>query len=75
MPASRPSRRAALTATAAAAPGPAVSLRRGKLLFVLNCGSDPKTVQVPGDQRDLSTGGIVMDEVSLGRYAVAVLKP
>jgi beta-galactosidase len=51
------------------------AVRRGELLFVLNHGSEPVTVQVPGVHRDLLTGGIVMDEVSLSRYGVAVLKP
>ncbi|MDW4904392.1 beta-galactosidase [Streptomyces sp. ADMS] len=51
------------------------AVRRGELLFVLNHGSDPVTVQVPGVHRDLLTGDIVIDAVSLGRYGVAVLKP
>ncbi|MBW8738430.1 MAG: beta-galactosidase [Streptomyces turgidiscabies] len=58
-----------------ALPAEVEAVRRGELLFVLNHGTEPVTVQVPGDHRDLLTGNTVSDEVSLGRYGVAVLKP
>ncbi len=58
-----------------ALPAGVEAVRRGELLFVLNHGSDPVTVQVPGVHRDLLTGDTVTDTISLGRYGVAVLKP
>jgi beta-galactosidase len=58
-----------------ALPAGVEAVRRGELLFVLNHGTEPVTVQVPGVHRDLLTGAVVTDEVALGRYGVAVLKP
>ncbi|MDQ0933059.1 beta-galactosidase [Streptomyces turgidiscabies] len=58
-----------------ALPAGVEAVRRGELLFVLNHGTEPVTVPVPGVHRDLLTGATVSDEVSLGRYGVAVLKP
>ncbi|MFF9278313.1 beta-galactosidase [Streptomyces griseosporeus] len=49
------------------------AVRRGTLLFLLNHGRAPVTVPVPGTHRDLLTGSRVTDEVTLGRYGVAVL--
>ncbi|MGW0465526.1 beta-galactosidase [Streptomyces sp. NPDC003027] len=51
------------------------AVRRGEVLFVLNHGREPVTVEVPGTHRDLLTGTAVTDRVTLGRYGVAVLKP
>ncbi|WP_225877273.1 beta-galactosidase, partial [Streptomyces resistomycificus] len=51
------------------------AVRRGELLFVLNHGRDAVTVEVPGVSRDLLTGATVQDELTLGRYGVAVLQP
>ncbi|KUN25319.1 hypothetical protein AQJ11_21375 [Streptomyces corchorusii] len=54
---------------------PAVeAVRRGELLFLLNHGWEPVTVQVPGTHRDLPGGTDVTDAVTLGRYGVAVLR-
>ncbi|MFI6566949.1 beta-galactosidase [Streptomyces sp. NPDC050534] len=50
------------------------AVRRGDLLFVLNHGRESVTVQVPGTHRDLLTGTAVEDELTLGRYGVAVLR-
>ncbi|MER6424265.1 beta-galactosidase [Streptomyces sp. NPDC001137] len=50
------------------------AVRRGDLLFVLNHGREPVTVQVPGTHRDLLTGAAVEGEVTLGRYGVMVLR-
>lgn len=51
------------------------AVRRGELLFLLNHGTDPVTVQVSGAHRDLLTGDTITDVLQLGRYGVAVLKP
>ncbi|WP_309053894.1 Beta-galactosidase C-terminal domain, partial [Streptomyces sp.] len=51
------------------------AVRRGEVLFVLNHGREPVTVEVPGTHRDLLTGTSVTDRVALGRYGVAVLRP
>ncbi|MET7451706.1 beta-galactosidase [Streptomyces sp. NPDC005574] len=51
------------------------AVRRGDLLFVLNHGREPVTVDVPGTHRDLLTGTAVQDTLTLGRYGVAVLAP
>ena len=50
------------------------AVHRGDLLFVLNHGREAVTVQVPGSHRDLLTGTTVEDELTLGRYGVAVLR-
>ncbi|MFE5713624.1 Beta-galactosidase C-terminal domain [Streptomyces sp. NPDC056501] len=44
-------------------------------LFVLDHGSEPVTVEVPGTHHALLTGTAVTDRVALGRYDVAVLLP
>ncbi|AJP04079.1 beta-galactosidase [Streptomyces cyaneogriseus subsp. noncyanogenus] len=49
------------------------AVRRGEVLFLLNHGRDPVTVQVPGTHRDLLTGETVTGRVTLGRRGVAVL--
>ncbi|WP_369780391.1 Beta-galactosidase C-terminal domain [Streptomyces sp. R33] len=52
------------------------AVRRGGVLFVLNHGLEPVTVDVPGTHRDLLTGAAVTDRVTVGRYAaVAALRP
>ncbi|MEU9370628.1 beta-galactosidase [Streptomyces avermitilis] len=51
------------------------AVRRGDLLFVLNHGREPVTVAVPGTHHDLLTGATVTNDVVLGRYGVAVLRP
>ncbi|MEU2543161.1 beta-galactosidase [Streptomyces iakyrus] len=51
------------------------AVRRGEVLFVLNHGREPVTVDVPGTHRDLLTGTDVTDRVTLGRYGAAVLRP
>jgi beta-galactosidase len=51
------------------------AVRRGEVLFVLNHGREPVTVEVPGTHHDLLTGTVVTDRVTLGRYDVAVLRP
>lgn len=51
------------------------AVRRGDLLFVLNHGRETVTVQLPGTHHDLLTGVTVEDELALGRYGVAVLRP
>jgi beta-galactosidase len=51
------------------------AVRRGELLFVLNHGREPVTVEVPGTHHDLLTGKAVTDRITLGRYDVAVLRP
>ncbi|MFF4523041.1 beta-galactosidase [Streptomyces bluensis] len=51
------------------------AVRRGELLFVLNHGREPVTVEVPGTHHDLLTGEALTDRVTLGRYGVAVLRP
>jgi beta-galactosidase len=51
------------------------AVRRGEVLFVLNHGREPVTVEVPGTHHDLLTGAAVTDRVTLGRYDVAVLRP
>ncbi len=50
------------------------AVRRGELLFLLNHGREPVTVQVPGAHRELLGGTDVTDAVALGRYGVAVLR-
>ncbi|MGW4730891.1 beta-galactosidase [Streptomyces shenzhenensis] len=51
------------------------AVRRGDLLFLLNHGRDPVTVQLPGGHRDLLTGETVGGALTLGRYGAAVLGP
>ena len=51
------------------------AVRRGDLLFVLNHGREPVTVQVPGGRRDLLTGAVVAGQLTLDRYGVVVLRP
>ena len=51
------------------------AVRRGEVLFVLNHGREPVTVEVPGTHHDLLTGTDVTDQVTLGRYGAAVLQP
>lgn len=51
------------------------AVRRGELLFLLNHGREPVTVDVPGTHRDLLTGAPVTGRTTLGRYGAAVLKP
>ncbi|MEU7382568.1 beta-galactosidase [Streptomyces sp. NPDC042207] len=51
------------------------AVRRGELLFLLNHGREPVTVDVPGTHRDLLTGEAVTGRTTLGRYGAAVLKP
>ncbi|MFJ6693614.1 beta-galactosidase [Streptomyces sp. NPDC091294] len=57
-----------------ALPAEVEAVRRGDLLFLLHHGRDPVTVDVPGTHRDLLTGAVVTDRVTLGRYGVAVLR-
>ncbi|MCW8102597.1 beta-galactosidase [Streptomyces tauricus] len=56
-------------------PAQVEAVRRGDLLFVLNHGSDPVTVEVPGEYRDLLGERQVTGSLELGRYGVAVLSP
>ncbi|MET8947885.1 beta-galactosidase [Streptomyces sp. NPDC004542] len=51
------------------------AVRRGAVLFLLNHGREPVTVEVPGTHRDLLTGATVVDRTTLGRYGTAVLEP
>ena len=51
------------------------AVRRGEVLFVLNHGREPVTVEVPGTHRDLLSGTDVTDRITLGRYEAAVLRP
>ena len=51
------------------------AVRRGDLLFLLNHGREPVTVEVPGSRRDLLTGAQVEGACALGRYDVVVLCP
>ncbi|MFE2533535.1 beta-galactosidase [Streptomyces sp. NPDC059371] len=51
------------------------AVRRGDLLFLLNHGRAPVTVEVPGGHRDLLGGAPVRDSVRLERYGAAVLAP
>ncbi len=51
------------------------AVRRGEVLFVLNHGREPVTVEVPGTHHDLLSGTDVTDRVTLGRYEAAVLRP
>jgi len=51
------------------------AVRRGDLLFLLNHGREPVTVDVAGTHQDLLTGQSRTDRVTLGRYGVAVLQP
>ncbi|WP_324788937.1 beta-galactosidase [Streptomyces sp. H51] len=56
-------------------PGQVEAVRRGELLFVLNHGREPVTVEVPGTHHDLLTRATVTDRLTLERYGVAVLRP
>ncbi|UPZ28653.1 beta-galactosidase [Streptomyces sp. LRE541] len=56
-------------------PAQVEAVRRGDLLFVLNHGRDPVTVEVPGEYRDLLGERQVTGSLELGRYGVAVLSP
>ncbi|MGC0385427.1 beta-galactosidase [Streptomyces sp. SAI-129] len=56
-----------------ALPADVEAVRRGDLLFLLHHGRAPVTVDVPGTHRDLLTGAVVTDRVTLGRYGAAVL--
>ncbi|GGX22487.1 beta-galactosidase [Streptomyces lomondensis] len=51
------------------------AVRRGEVLFVLNHGREPVTVEVPGTHHDLLTDTAVTDRITLGRYGAAVLRP
>ncbi|MFE7976217.1 beta-galactosidase [Streptomyces shenzhenensis] len=51
------------------------AVRRGDLLFLLNHGREPATVQLPGGHRDLLTGETVGGALTLSRYGAAVLAP
>ncbi|MEU1160987.1 beta-galactosidase trimerization domain-containing protein, partial [Streptomyces sp. NPDC005921] len=51
------------------------AVRRGELLFLFHHGREAVKVQVTGAYRDLLTDSMVIDEIVLGRYGVAVLKP
>ncbi|MGW3101889.1 beta-galactosidase [Streptomyces sp. NPDC001100] len=51
------------------------AVRRGELLFLLNHGREPVTIQVPGAYADLLTDTLAENELTLGRYGVAVLRP
>ncbi|MGV4890486.1 beta-galactosidase [Streptomyces viridosporus] len=51
------------------------AVRRGEVLFLLNHGREPVTVEVPGTHRDLLTRTTVTDRLTLGRYGAAVLGP
>jgi beta-galactosidase len=51
------------------------AVRRGELLFVLNHGREPVTVEVPGTYLDLLTDETVTGGLTLGRYGAAVLRP
>ncbi|GGS01269.1 beta-galactosidase [Streptomyces humidus] len=51
------------------------AVRRGDLLFLLHHGREPVTVELPGAHHDLLTGTTVTDEITLGRYGAAVLRP
>jgi beta-galactosidase len=55
-------------------PGQVEAVRRGEVLFLLNHGREPVTVDVPGPHRDLLTGTDVTDRITLGRYGAAVLR-
>ncbi|WP_037679434.1 beta-galactosidase [Streptomyces griseus] len=56
-----------------ALPAEVEAVRRGELLFLLNHGREPVTVEVPGSHTDLLTGEGHTDRLTLGRYGVAVL--
>ncbi|MFE1204903.1 beta-galactosidase [Streptomyces sp. NPDC058762] len=51
------------------------AVRRGDLLFLLNHGREPVTVDLPGTHHDLLTETTATDRITLGRYGVAVLTP
>ncbi|WP_328553107.1 beta-galactosidase [Streptomyces sp. NBC_00358] len=51
------------------------AVRRGDLLFLLNHGRAPVTVEVPGSHRDLLGGTPAHGSVRLERYGAAVLTP
>ncbi|MEV7221739.1 beta-galactosidase [Streptomyces sp. NPDC093681] len=51
------------------------AVRRGGLLFLLNHGREPVTVDLPGTHHDLLTQTTATDRITLGRYGVAVLTP
>jgi beta-galactosidase len=59
----------------AGAPLGVETVRRGELLFLLNHGREPVTVELPDAHRDLLTDETVDGEITLGRYGVAVLRP
>ncbi|MER5478890.1 beta-galactosidase [Streptomyces sp. NPDC002734] len=76
--------RALLTRAAAAAgirppldglPDHVEAVRRGALLFLLNHGPEPVTVDVPGTHHDLLTGATRTDRVTLAHRGAAVLRP
>ncbi|WP_448319526.1 beta-galactosidase [Streptomyces sp. CO7] len=51
------------------------AVRRGALLFLLNHGPEPVTVDVPGTHHDLLTGATRTDRVPLAHRGAAVLRP
>ncbi|WP_033284925.1 beta-galactosidase [Streptomyces sp. NRRL F-525] len=51
------------------------AVRRGDLLFLLNHGREPVTLDLPGTHRDLLTDTTAEGEITLGRYGAAVLRP
>ncbi|MEU3555786.1 beta-galactosidase [Streptomyces fragilis] len=51
------------------------AVRRGTLLFLLNHGPGPVTVDVPGTHHDLLTGTTHTDRVTLDHRGAAVLRP
>jgi beta-galactosidase len=50
------------------------AVRRGEVLFVLNHGTAPVTVPLPGDHRELLSDAAVTGRLALDRYGVAVLR-
>ncbi|MFA3876792.1 beta-galactosidase [Streptomyces sp. MMCC 100] len=51
------------------------AVRRGELLFLLNHGREPVTVDLSGTHHDLLTETTVTGRITLGRHGVAVLRP
>ncbi|MFE9878236.1 beta-galactosidase [Streptomyces sp. NPDC005784] len=51
------------------------AVRRGELIFLLNHGREPVTVEIPGSHRDLLGGASVLGSVRLERYGAVVLAP
>ncbi|CAM5675765.1 Beta-galactosidase OS=Streptomyces tendae OX=1932 GN=GUR47_38010 PE=3 SV=1 [Streptomyces tendae] len=51
------------------------AVRRGALLFLLNHGREPVTVDLTGTHHDLLTETAVTGRITLGRYGAAVLRP